>query len=133
MAEDGDDMVGLDTELLAQLEEEAANRYTEEDTQFMEHCSKALPKPPILPAERFDRNRQRRGNFRHQDHRRGGNFRDHRREYSDHRQGRFGGSHRDRDDDRRDYGKRYRPERENNEYGRRDYEPSKHHHAGSSY
>ena len=36
MAQDGDDMVPLDTELLAQLEEEAATRYTQEDTHFIE-------------------------------------------------------------------------------------------------
>ncbi|XP_063855456.1 uncharacterized protein LOC135097463 isoform X1 [Scylla paramamosain] len=69
MAQDREDMVPLDPELLAELEEEAASRYTEEDNQFTEHCKKSLPKLPILPADRFDLNRQCRGNFRHQDYR----------------------------------------------------------------
>ncbi|KAK8373554.1 hypothetical protein O3P69_012502, partial [Scylla paramamosain] len=83
------------------------------------------------PADRFDRNRQCRGNFRHQDYRKEGgcrdqgeyrghgnyrdrgNYRDHRREYSDHRQGRFVSDHRDHDDSRRDSEKRkYRSEKE---------------------
>ncbi|XP_063857307.1 uncharacterized protein LOC135098836 [Scylla paramamosain] len=144
MAQDGEDMVPLDPELLAVLEEEAASRYTEEDNQFTEHCKKSLPKPPILPADRFDRNRQCRGNFRHQDYRKEGgcrdqgeyrghgnyrdrgNYRDHRREYSDYRQGRFVSDHRDHDDSRRDSEKRkYRSEKESDEYGRRNYQSSK--------
>lgn len=36
MAQDGEDTVPLDPELLAELEEEAASRYTEEDNQFTE-------------------------------------------------------------------------------------------------
>ena len=36
MAQDAEDMVELDVELLEQLEKEAASRYTEEDTSFME-------------------------------------------------------------------------------------------------
>ncbi|XP_045108589.1 putative uncharacterized protein DDB_G0281733 [Portunus trituberculatus] len=151
MAEHGEDMVPLDPEFLAELEKEAASRYTEEDNQFIEHCKKNLPKPPILPAERFDRNKHRRGNFRHQDYRREGgfrdqgeyrghgnyrgrgNYRDHRREYSDHRQGRFSGDHRDYDDGRRDSEKRkYRSERESDDYGRRDYQSSRHYNGGGS-
>ncbi|KAK8373159.1 hypothetical protein O3P69_019907, partial [Scylla paramamosain] len=137
-------MVPLDLELLAELEEEATSHYTEEDNQFTEHCKKSLPKPPILPADRFDRNRQCRGNFRasrlqegrrlqgsreyrgHGNYRDRGNYRDHRREYSDHRQGRFVSDHRDHDDSRRDSEKRkYRSEKESDEYGRRNYQSSK--------
>ncbi|XP_063885136.1 putative uncharacterized protein DDB_G0281733 [Scylla paramamosain] len=144
MAQDGEDIVPLDPELLAELEEEAASCYTEEDNQFTEHCKKSLSKPPILPADRFDCKRQCRGNFRHQDYRKEGgcrdqgeyrghgnyrdcgNYRDHRREYSDHRQGRFGSDHRDHDDSRRDSEKRkYRSERESDEYGRRNYQSSR--------
>ena len=36
MAQDKEDMVPLDPEFLAELEEEAASRYSEEDNQFME-------------------------------------------------------------------------------------------------
>lgn len=130
MAEE--DTVSFDPELLSELEEKAASRYTEDDADFIAHFNKGMAKPPILPAERFDRNRQRRGNFRHQDQRREGHYRDQRRDYHDRRQGNFGGNSRNYHDDRRDDRRDYRPERRSDEYHKRDHDSGKHY-PGSSY
>lgn len=42
-------------------EEKFKNRYTEDDPQFMEHCQKPVPEPPVLPPvePRFNNNRGR--------------------------------------------------------------------------
>ncbi|XP_042890151.1 eukaryotic translation initiation factor 3 subunit A-like [Penaeus japonicus] len=101
-------MVELDSEFLKTLEEQAEDRYSENDKNFMEYCSKPPPKPPILPAERFDRNR--RGGFRGRSdnyHGRQGGYnrnRDNRRDFGDDRRRNWGGERRDFGGERRDFG-----------------------------
>lgn len=97
------DMIELDSEYLAQLEEEAKERYSENDKDFMAHCSKPVPKPPILPAERFQRRHH--GNFRGRN----------RPSYQDDRHGRYG---RDNRSDGRDNGGEYERKRDYREYKR---------------
>lgn len=98
----------LNEDYLAELEEAAKGRYTEEDEEFMKVFSSPPPKPPILPAEQFNRNRHG-GRFRGNRHRGGfrGNWQDRRSDGWQDRSGGHGhGDYRDRRQDHRNYDRR---------------------------